>query len=828
MALGTGVHNLSLVVRAHNRASRALAGVSRDLSLMDKTRQTVQRGFSRMSNVGALAIKTLAIAVAGAVAASIFAFSSFDAALTTSLAIVEEVSPEIRKELSDTAREVAKTTIFSANEAAAAYFHLFSAGQDVAQAMRNLPVVAAFAQAGLFDLEVATELLVTSQNALGLAFEDPIKNAAEMARIADVLAAADERAVGSIEDFAEALTNRAAAAMRTYGIEVEEGVAVLAAWATQGLKGRTAGEAFSIVVRDLQKAALAEADAWREVNAAVFDSEDNLRDMADIIKDLEDAMLGLSDAQKKQLLTDLGFQERSQARLLQLLGTSDAIREFEAAFLKAGGTTQRVAEKQLQTAWKQLGLLKDSIVDVFIGMGELSNEGFVGLIEKTNEWVNESAPRWIEAAGRVGDKVSGLIEKAQLLATHFKMVHDGQDRLNQFFLNQFGPTMQIVITFIDDVIRKWTELSQPVRDAIGDWAKMIPVIFIAAGALKIVATVLALIGGPATIVAAVIAAIAIGIKFLWENTTILHEAWAEISEFWSGTVVPALESGWEIIQTAAQITLDWFIKEMLPFIKELWAQMKETFQAGWDFVVALFDTIITILTAMWEAWGDDIIGILKFAWRIIKDVILGAWQIIEGIFIVFTAILTNDWGKLWEGLKEIFLGIWRILWSIIRNVWNAAVSFLGDIWDDLTEDWTNLWEGFKDVVKGPLNFVLGVVEGFVNKAIDILNGLIGAANKIPGVDISSIPHISIPKLAIGGDVIRSGLALVGENGPELLALGKGAQVAPLGSTQSALGGGLAGAGVGAGIHIDQVVFQGTPTQMLEDWKRYTKLALRGL
>ncbi len=33
MAVGTGVHNLSLVVRGRNRASRALAGVRRDLAL---------------------------------------------------------------------------------------------------------------------------------------------------------------------------------------------------------------------------------------------------------------------------------------------------------------------------------------------------------------------------------------------------------------------------------------------------------------------------------------------------------------------------------------------------------------------------------------------------------------------------------------------------------------------------------------------------------------------------------------------------------------------------------------------------------------------------
>lgn len=894
MALGTGVHNLSLVVRANNRASRALASVGRDLTAMDKARKLVQTGFRTLSRVGILAIKALAVGVAIAVAGSILAFSKFDDALTESLAIVEDVSPEIRKSLQETAREVAKTTIFSATEAAAAYFNLFSAGQTVAQGMKSLPVVAQFAQAGLFDLERATELLVTAQSALGLTFDDPIENMKQMTRVADVLAAADERAVGSIEDFADALTNRAAASMRAYNIDVEEGVAVLAAWATQGLKGRTAGQAFAIVVRDLQRAALKEAEAFKAVGVAVFDATGDFRNMADIVGELEDAMEDLTDAEKKQLLQGLGFQERSQQRILQLLGTSDAIRQFEADFREAGGTVERVAEKQMGSAIKKLGLLKSAIVDVFIGGGAAFDEGFGKVIEGITDFVNRHGPKMVEtmenaaeAAGEFFGPLIEVIRHLRLFAINTGWSVDAVEGLTD--------EMQRVNDFLEDAIRKYQELSAPIRNFIGDFAKFIPLVALAVGAITIVGAVLGAIFSPATLVAGVIAALVAGFIELWNNSEEFRRILGKVGDFFTGTVVPLLERGWEliqdaadefvswfklkavpfleeawvVIQEAAELFVGWLREDAVPFIIEAWDQIKDTFQAAWEFIVPLFEFAVDALTLFWNTFGETIIDVISIAWEIIKGVFIGAFEIIEGIFQIFTGILTLDWEKAWEGILSILKGLWKIIWTFLKAAWAALVAgfklsmniiktawnvfwtvlkglasrawevfrkWFDGVWTTFKKFWSDAWEALKekvgavlgglgDVVKHPFNLVIMMIEGLVNKAISGLNLLIGLANKIPGVSIPMLGVITLPRLALGADVIKQGLALVGENGPEIVRLSKGAQVAPLGSSSDSL---RLDAGLGPSIQIDQVVFQGTPERMLEDWKRHTKLALRGI
>jgi phage-related protein len=82
----------------------------------------------------------------------------------------------------------------------------------------------------------------------------------------------------------------------------------------------------------------------------------------------------------------------------------------------------------------------------------------------------------------------------------------------------------------------------------------------------------------------------------------------------------------------------------------------------------------------------------------------------------------------------------------------------------------------------------------VNGGISGINGFIDLANKVPGV---SLPHLgSIPYLATGGTIKSSGMAMVGEQGPELVTLPRGATVHPNGT-----GPGISSsAGAGTEVH----------------------------
>ena len=358
---------------------------------------------TKMSNIGkSLSIKLTApiLAAGGAV---IKTSADFQKAMNESTSIMNDLADTMKNKMSVAAREVAKTTRFSARESAKAYFFLASAGLDAAKSIGALPRVAAFAQAGNFDLALATDLLTDAQSALGLAVKDATQNITNMNRVSDVLVKANTLANANVQQFSEALTNKAGPALRLLKKDVEEGAAVLAVYADQGIKGVRAGDSLNIVLRDLQKAAIKNKEEFKKANIAVFDSSGNMRNMADIVQDLEGRLSGMSDEQVRTELTMLGFQDKSISAMQALVGTSEAIRNYEKQLRDAGGTTDEIAEKQLQNFWDQMGLLKDRLLDVAITLGDellpIINdhlkpafEGMISNIETAVNWFKELSP----------------------------------------------------------------------------------------------------------------------------------------------------------------------------------------------------------------------------------------------------------------------------------------------------------------------------------------------------------------------------------------------------------------------------------------------------
>lgn len=332
---------------------------------------SISRQIGAAQRLGAGLTAAVTAPVVGIGIAAARSFGSFDDALTQSIAIMGDAGDALRDDLAAAAREVATQTTFSAAQAAESFFFLASAGLDAEQSIAALPSVAAFAQAGMFDLATATDLATDAQSALGLTIrDDAIANMENLTRVTDVLVAANTLANASVEQFSVALTNRAGAALRLVNKDVEEGVAVLAAFADQGIKGAEAGTRLDIVLRDLQSKALTNKAAFDEFNISVFNSEGNVRNIADILADLEGAFEGANDETQRATLLQLGFSDRSVASLLALIGLSDQIRTYEAELRDAGGTTEEVANRQLTSFNAQMSLAASRISDAGLTLGE--------------------------------------------------------------------------------------------------------------------------------------------------------------------------------------------------------------------------------------------------------------------------------------------------------------------------------------------------------------------------------------------------------------------------------------------------------------------------
>lgn len=333
-------------------------------------------------------------------------FAQFDAKLQQSTAIMGGVDRAMREKMAATAQRTAVEVNIAADKMAEGFYFIASSGKSAEQALEDLPVVARFAKAGMFDLARASEMLMDAQNALGLTSKDAGKDFENLVKVSDVLVQANNVANASVEQFATSISRKAGAAMRQYHIDVEEGVAVLAAFAAQGMKGEIAGEAFNRFVSRSIEAQREHAKAFRAANIQLYDQDGSLRNLADIVGDYTRSLDGLTVAQQNARLAQLGFTTEAADAIRPLIGLQEQIRGYEEQLRKAGGATKDLAQEQMNTLSERVGQLQKRFDNLSIRLGG----DFASGIEKSSELIGDD-----EDSGMSG--AMGNLERTSRLAS---------------------------------------------------------------------------------------------------------------------------------------------------------------------------------------------------------------------------------------------------------------------------------------------------------------------------------------------------------------------------------------------------------------------------
>lgn len=699
--MATVVDQLIVDVRANTvQAVTAIGAVTTEVGLLTGAA-------AGLTAVGSFLTKGITLPVAALGGIGVKSFADFDAAMTESLAIMGDVTPKMRKMMDKAARDVAKSTIFSAKEAAEGFYYLISAGMDAEQSIAALPQVAAFAQAGMFDLDRATEMLIDSQFSLGLQSKDAKENLEGLTRVTDVYTKAAVTSNATVEQFAESMSRKAGAALRTLGKDIEEGVAVLSVFADQGLKGEIAGQALYMVLRDLQTAAVKFPDTFKDMGVAVYDSSGEMRNMADIISDLESALAGMSDEQRKATLLEMGFTDRSVAYIQALLGTSDAIREYETSIRDSTGYTQDVAAKQLEAFKNQWILFKHKLTDISITIGSVLLPKLIELVDavtpyvdKVAEWIDQNATLAITIGGiaaAIGPAiwfVGQLTKLIGFLTTPVGLVVTAIGGL-VWVVSQMGITWDDVLAAIDEAYQ-WFKTN--VLDNFVAWIE--------------------------------------------EHKTQINEKMTAVKDFFIGV--------WEDIKTTAEpiieSTLGWIMEQVEAFSSwwdEIWGDIKK-----------VIDGTLEFIQKIWEAVWPNFLKFIGPVWDGIMTVIGGALEFIRGVIQTVLGLITGNWSGAWEGIKKIGIGAWEAIKGAFSIAWNSILYIFRVVIDILKGWWDDLWEDFGGVVEGAWRWIVGMVEsgvnnllklisGFVNGFIDIVNGLIDGANLVPGIDIKKLSHVSM-------------------------------------------------------------------------------------
>lgn len=659
---------------AYNAGS-VVVDIGGDTKGFDTALGGVLGGFANLRNVALGVGAAVASALVGVAGYGIKSFAEFDKAMTQSLAIMGDVSDGMRSDMADAAREMAKTTSFSAVQAAESYFYLASAGLDAEAAMSALPTVATFAQAGMFDMARATDLLTDAQSALGLAIrDDAVANMENMARVGNVLVKANTLANASVEQFSSALTNKAAASMRAFNIPMEEGVAVLAAFADQGLKGEAAGTAYNAMLIGLERTARENAKAYKDLNVAVFDASGEMRNMADIVGDMEVAFAGMSTEQMMAELSTLGLTRQSRDAIIQLLGMSEAVADYESQLRDAAGTMDDVAAKQLETFSERWGLLKDKLEDVAMSVGEVlmpHMERLVSWIDENSDTIGNVLVGLFEGVAWVVGKVSAAFG-VLLDVTKAVFSSDSQTRME----GMIGVYETFGIKGVE-VVTKLREAWDGFKSFIAELAPKVEELF--GRTFEVIGTIL-------------------------------------------GDIVSAFAKGWNDIEDDTD---------------ESWGDNGILGAIG-GFLTSLIDGVIlptlAAIEQFWDEHGDRICEIVEIFGGFLSENFRTIMSVLAGILTLGMQIMSGDWEGAWETIKDIGVMIWDQINSnmqtimgvlgpaILRLAMELMKSIIQAAWEAI-----ETWVGEKlTSIKDTIRSKVGEWPGAAKSALSNLSSMIAA------------------------------------------------------------------------------------------------------
>lgn len=227
-------------------------------------------------------------------------------------------------------------------------------------------------------------------------------------------------------------------------------------------------------------------------------------------------------------------------------------------------------------------------------------------------------------------------------------------------------------------------------------------------------------------------------------------------------------ANWDLLGENLVGTLSNILREISPYIAVfglLLAMVPGMMAVGIGMIVAgIAMFAFSVITPNWDSITQALQGPLGKTLAMV-----GAFLVVLGVILLFTgagiplgigmllaggaslaAAIAPNWSYITDKIKEV--------WQSIKNFWNAYIApvFTSQWWANLGK---TIMNGLISGIERGINWVLGGVS-------DMVNGITGILNKIPGVNIGRVNwgNVRIPRLAQGAVIPanREFLAVLGD------------------------------------------------------------------
>ena len=688
-------------------ASNVLAGVGRSISL---------RVTAPLSLLGSQAVKTA---------------GDFEQSMANA-ASVAMASAEDLERMTKLARNMGKSTVFSASQAADGLYYMASAGYKVEQMENALEPILNLAAATQSDLAFSTDTVIATLNQFGLGAEDA-------SRVSNTFASAIGNSQATLEKLGYSMRYVGPVA-HSLGYSLEDTTAALGVLYNAGFKGEQAGTILRGALSRLLKPTAAINKALAEVGLTYEDINPSTHKLVDIIGELEKAEI--TTAQAVQI-----FGQEAGPGMMAMIGQGSKALEDMTNKITNTNSASDMANMQINTLQGSAKLMKSmmEVVAITIGnillpiMNKFMKGGMMPLIDKFDKLSLEMK----ETVVKIGVLVASIGPAITILSKVIKVM----SLIPKILSAITSPVGMIIVAisalvgiltylwktneeFREIIIKTWTKIKDSIVNAITTirtwWDKNGD--FIKTGTINIFTTVWETILKAGEIIKTAFLTIKQALIDLWSSNQDFRDMvvslWLNIKETIMD-VVTKIKDWWSENGEAILAKTKEIFEKLIAFVGTAFNNLWESFKVFFSYVEPIWNQLKKLIASLWDVF-KDLLEVLKPVFELLGALFAGLEIVAQGVLNGIIQALGPFIQALLD-LAQIVTDVVGVIVSLLKGDLEGAFTHLQNVGTGFKDFFGHIWEGIKNLTKG---FVDSIINLFGALDIDIVGKVKSMATKV--------------------------------------------------------------------------------------------------
>lgn len=510
------------------------------------------------------------------------------------------------------------------------------------------------------------------------------------------------------------------------GYSVEDTATAIGIMANSGIKASQAGTALRSLLTNLSKPTDSMKKAMDKLGISLTDNEGNMKSFSEVMGDLRNGFSTLSEAEKAQYAATIAGKTGMSGLLAIVNSSEEDFNNLAGAIYNADGAAKQMYDTANDNLTGKMTVLKSTIESISISIGE-----------------------------RLTPYIGKLTEFVQGLADKFNSLSDEQlDTIIKFagIAAAIGP----VLIIVGKATTGFGKLLKSTKNIVNG-------IKAVRSAFSSVSSFIGILNPKLLLVVAIVGAVAAIAYVVYKN-------WDKIKP-----VFDKVGNALKLCVTEMKANLEQFVgkaKENIEKIKEKFNEFAQKCKDTKDKVTGFFTNIKNSIVD----WYNGCVTKFKNFIGNCSDMVAK----VKGHIVTFISKFTeakNSLSAIIGNIKGYFDGI--------KTTLGGVISFITGIF---TGNWSRAWQGVKDIFAGIFATLSNAVKAPLNAVIGLINGAIGAINKISFTIPEWVPDLGgktfgaslpkIPYLYKGTNFFSGGPAVIHDKGAEIVDLPRGTRVIP--------------------------------------------------